>query len=459
MTSKLIRTEKHALATTPEVRSDVQRTIAVYRRAVRLLATVALTHWPELGPLRSKERLTALEALVHPTKLRPQVRYAALSFALGKMPSYLRRAALNAALGAASSFLSNYSNWLDDAARERGSRPPRFGVSNVFPSLYGGNMILVSEDLRTVRLKLLDAHGLWRFSEPLSLKGRLKRLTDEMALSPSLMSEGAHAWLSCPVQVKRKKFIHNKHVGRVCAVDVGINNAAVAAVVDSTGTVIARKFLTCARHNDQRERLSVAISKKQAQSHGAQGRRMGRGFCKSLFRRIAGLSLEAARTLASELVAWARAQGAQALVLEDLKGWKPKGRGTRQRQRFHRFQHRMLVKYIVFQAEEHGLRVLHEYARGTSAYAYDGSGLVKRDRENMSLATFSNGRRYHADLNAAYNIAARGLARMLGVEGREKEGRLEPASGAGGKSSAASSRMPIVLADIWAYARASAVAP
>lgn len=459
MSSKLVRTEAHALATTPAVRADVERTIAAYRRAVRMLVTVALTRWPELSPLRNHERMAALEALVHPTKLRPKVPYAVVSRALGRMPSYLRRAALNAALGVASSFLSNYSRWLDDTEREPGSRPPRLGLSGVFPSLYGGNTLLVAENLRSVRLKLLDEHGVWRFSAPLPLKGRFKRLSDRMELSPTLMGKGAKVWLSCPVAKVSPPFLHNKHVGRVCAIDVGINNAAVAAVVDHTGTVIARKFLTCGRHNAQRDHLNTAISKKQRQTNRkVTSSRIGRGFCKRLYRRIAGLSLDAARRLASALVAFACAHGAQALVLEDLKGWRPTGRGARQRQRFHRFQHRMLVRYVVLAAEERGLRVLNIYARGTSAFAYDGSGLVKRDKTNMSLATFANGRRYHADLNAAYNIAARGLARVLGIEQNIKEGRPKPVPGVTGKSSGASSRMPIVLADIWANAQVSAAA-
>ena len=50
---------------------------------------------------------------------------------------------------------------------------------------------------------------------------------------------------------------------RVCAVDVGINTAATAAIVDLTGTVIARTFLTCGRHNHQRDGLQAQIAHKQ----------------------------------------------------------------------------------------------------------------------------------------------------------------------------------------------------
>lgn len=435
-----------------------------------MAATVAMTHWPELGRLRTKERQMALEAMFHATKDRPVVRYAVLDRALGKMPSYLRRAALHAALGAVSSFLSNYSNWLDGSiggkARAVGARSPRLGLSNVFPSLYGGNMILIGKGLRTVQVKLLCADGTWSFSEPLALKGRFKRLlpaTNKMDLCPTLVQRGAKVWLSCPVELtgalRPPKYITNKAFAgavpsnaRVCSVDVGINTAATAAIVDSTGTVIARTFLTCGRHNDRRDALGAVISAKRSQS-GSVGK--GERHCVALHRRIAGYSLDAARTLAAELAAFASEHGAKAFVIEDLKGWRPKGPSKAMRKRFHRFQHRALVQALAQKAQELGLRVLEVFARGTSRWAYDGSGKVSRSKDNAQLATFKSGKKYNADLNGALNIAGRGLAMLLGIRPS-----TEQSSKAGaGKSSGPVERMPLVLADIWAWAKAQAQLP
>ena len=92
------------------------------------------------------------------------------------MPSYLRRAAIEAAYGLVSSYLSNYSNWLDDAARERGSRPPRLGFSNVFPPLYGGNMIKLGADWRSAEIKLLKADGQWAFTPSTALASLVQPL-------------------------------------------------------------------------------------------------------------------------------------------------------------------------------------------------------------------------------------------------------------------------------------------
>lgn len=453
MVRDLIRTETHALATSPQIRADIERTITAYRRAVRALSGVLMVHWGDIS--HGKVKCASIETLFHRTAKRPQVRYPVLDRMLGKMPSYLRRAAIEHAHGAVASFLSNWSHFLDGRiggrARDEGDRPPRLGFSAVFPSLYGGNMILYGEGLRTVRIKLLGADGQWRFSEPLRVKGRFVRvnpLAARLDQSPSLMLRGARVTLSCPVAVRapqalsNKDFAHGLH--RICSVDVGINTAATAAIVDSTGTVIARTFLTCGRHNDQRDALSSVIAARQRQS-GTLVR--GQKHCRALHRRIRGISLDAARTLASRLADFAARHGAQAFAIEDLKGWRPKGPSKAQRKRFHRFEHRALIRALALKAQERGLRVVEVFARGTSRWAYDGSGKVVRSAKNAQLATFASGKQYNADLNGALNIAARGLAMLLGL----RPPRLQGA--ATGKSSGAVERMPLVLADIWAYAR------
>jgi IS605 OrfB family transposase len=459
VSSTIIRTEAHALATTPSVRADVERTIAAYRRAVRALCGVLMVNWPQLARLPSKGKCQAIEALFHATKQRPVVRYAVLDRMLGKMPSYLRRAAVEHAFGVVSSFQSNWSNFLDGEVggqpRAVGARGPRLGLSNVFPSLYGGNMVLYAKGLRSVKVKLLGADGQWRFSKELALKGRFKRVNPRAAslgLCPSLIMRGAKVSLACPVEVRPPRYTTNKafagggpESSRVCSVDVGINTAATAAIVDSTGTVIARTFLTCGRHNDRRDALGAVIAAKQAQSGTVRRRER---HCVALHRRIAGLSFDAARGIASKLAAFAAEHGAKVFVIEDLKGWRPKGPSRAMKKRFHRFQHRALVTALAHKAQELGARVLEVFARGTSRWAYDGSGKVTRSKENAQLATFASGKKYNADLNGALNIAARGLAMLLGIKSKESKAVT-------GKSSGPVERMPLVLADVWAFAQTS----
>ena len=432
------------------------RTIVAYRRAVRALCTVVMTHWPELSQAKSK--CQAAEALFHATAKRPRVRYPVLDRMFGKMPSYLRRAAIEHAFGAVASFLSNWDSFLDGQVarppRAEGTRGPQLGASGVHPSLYGGNMVRYGEGLRTVQVKLLGADGQWRFSSPLRLKGRFKRVDPRaigLDLCPSLMLRGEKPSLGCPVTVQapnyltNKAFIHGTH--RVCAVDVGINTAATAVIVDIAGTVIARRFFTCGRHNDRRDALAQKVADKQAKSGEL---RRGERHAVALHRRIQGYSLDASRRLASEVAFFAAEHGARAFVVEDLKGWRPKGHSRAQRERFHRFQHRALVQALTHKAQELGARMLEVLARGTSRWAYDGSGKVKRAKKNAQLATFATGKQYNADLNGALNIAARGLALLLDLKVQRDEQRA-----ATGKSSGVVARMPLVLADVWAHAQTS----
>lgn len=134
----------------------------------------------------------------------------------------------------------------------------------------------------------------------------------------------------------------------------------------------------------------------------------------------------------------------QAVVAENLKNWRPKAGRKRSpmRARFHRWFHRMLITRLKSKAQETGLRSALVYARGTSIQAFDGSGPVKRDATNYSLCTFATGKRYHADLNAAYNVAARGILYFQG-------NRRKPVSRAGQPKSARTPRTPVTLSTLW----------
>lgn len=59
-----------------------------------------------------------------------------------------------------------------------------------------------------------------------------------------------------------------------------------------------------------------------------------------------------------------------------------------------------------------GIRISRVLASGTSQYAYDGSGEVKRTPKK-DIAIFQNGKTYHADLSASYNIASRYFIRAI----------------------------------------------
>ncbi|WP_283241861.1 IS200/IS605 family accessory protein TnpB-related protein [Halomonas sp. PGE1] len=148
--------------------------------------------------------------------------------------------------------------------------------------------------------------------------------------------------------------------------------------------------------------------------------------------------------MSRRLVNLALEHDCQAVVVENLKGWRPKGgrKRTPMKARFHRWFHRQLVTRLDSKAVEAGLRFVAVYARGTSSQAFDGSGPVKRDSKNYSRCTFSSGKRYHADLNAAYNIAARGHVYYQGC-------RRKAAPRAGAQKSTGTPRTPVTLSTLW----------
>lgn len=67
------------------------------------------------------------------------------------------------------------------------------------------------------------------------------------------------------------------------------------------------------------------------------------------------------------------------------------------------------------------MRISRICAWNTSRLAFDGSGKVERgtyiqngiEKYNYSICTFPNGKQYHCDLNATYNIGARYFIREL----------------------------------------------
>ena len=101
------------------------------------------------------------------------------------------------------------------------------------------------------------------------------------------------------------------------------------------------------------------------------------------------------------------------------------------RKKFRTWLHRRIVEFTELKWREYGGRLASVSARGTSKYAYDGSGAVTRSvNGNDSICRFKTGKIYNCDLNAAYNIAAKYFLRLR-------------------KQAQAASRSPITLSMLW----------
>ena len=263
-----------------------------------------------------------------------------------------------------------------------------------------------------------------------------KRAADvrQKALSPLLVLHNNRVLLNVPHQ--RDVTLSPKQAQVVCAVDVGINTTATASIVRADGTVLARRFFHRAKDIDRMHRRLRRIRRKAGQT-----KRMGKGFCAGLYRKAYNLAKNHLHHITRELADWAKGHGAETVVFEHLKGWRPRGGKKRSglRRRFHTWMHRRLVEYTTWKWHEQGGRLAFVSPRGTSKYAFDGSGEVRRDKSNAQWAVFPSGKRYNADLNASYNIAAKYFHRAIRENGRTGSG----------KSSRPVPGTPVTLSVLW----------
>ncbi|MCC5899954.1 MAG: IS200/IS605 family accessory protein TnpB-related protein [Phormidium sp. BM_Day4_Bin.17] len=144
------------------------------------------------------------------------------------------------------------------------------------------------------------------------------------------------------------------------------------------------------------------------------GGSLQKGFCSHTYRKCRNINRQIGQIVSKRIVQIAQQFNADAIVFENLKGWKAKGGRKRSnlRQRFHGWLKGMIRDLTEMKWQEMGGQVIDVVAAYTSKLAYDGSGVVRRDSKNYALAKFSSGKRYNADLNGTLNIAARGILQL-----------------------------------------------
>jgi putative transposase len=143
---------------------------------------------------------------------------------------------------------------------------------------------------------------------------------------------------------------------------------------------------------------------------------------KNTYRKCRNINQQIGHIVSKRLTQIAAQYGVDAIVFEQLTGWKPKAGKKRSvlKQRFHGWLKSLIVNLTTDKWQEMGGKTITVIAAYTSKLAYDGFGTVKRDSKNYALATFSNGKRYNCDLNGSYNIAARGWQKLDSRKDYEK---------------------------------------
>jgi len=448
-----IRTDKWKLYPSSTQKLWLTMTVQEYRKFVRALIGMGYTHWHEVADLNSQQQVNYVEALFNRTKQRSTVKYdyfekAAKNFpSFRKFPDYLRRAAIQNAIGQVSSFVTRYQKWQSGIRNRRDEKPPRLtSVTNVYPALYKGQCIKYHEEYTAVEIKVWNGTDWVWTSMPCTVRARHLVTTNELK-SPSLIVNNKSCHLSAPFAINPQELPESE---TVLAVDLGINTTATATVVTSVGTVKARVFIHPATDIDRRDKRLSKISRKASQTMRKSGK-LHKGFCRGLYRKATNINREIAQKVSDELVKIASEHQCRAIVFENLKGWRPKGGRKRSnlKQRYHGWcqcaarmlRKRFIVRLTQEKWHERGGKVEFVNPRYTSKYAYDGSGIVKRDSDNYALCVFTTGKRYNADLNGSLNIAARYWVHQLG--GCKATEVFE------GKSSPDTSRTPITLATLW----------
>lgn len=414
-----IRTDKWRILPSVEQRQYLLNTVAEYRRLSRFLVTVIATHWPQLGVLSNDNLIPAVERLVHATAKNPAIKYPQIGQSFHKFPSYLRRAAIVFATGQVSSYMTRYRDWQSGQSRNRrDAQPPTLNAdSGCYPALYKGQCFKL-HGFEQVEIKVFTGTDWVWITMPIVSKRERHLVATNQMKSPSLIVNDRNCHLSVPFECHPEKV---KGSGLVVAVDLGINTTATVSVVSRDGTVIHREFIHPGRDIDRRDQRLRSVSTRAKKTMG-KGGRLGKGFCKNTYRKCRNINQQIGHLVSKRITMIAQAYSADAIVFEDLKGWKPKGGKKRSnlKQRFHGWLKSMIVELTQRKWAELGGKTITVIAAYTSKLAYDGSGLVKRDKQNYALATFSSGKKYNCDLNGSYNIAARGWQKLDSRKDYEK---------------------------------------
>ena len=320
----------------------------------------------------------------------------------------MRRAAISEAIGKVSSYKSNLENW--ENSDKSGKEPGLPNVGHSFPSMYNSEHY-ERTGVYSAAIKV-RIRNTWDWMEVDLRKSDIdyinRHCANKKECPPTLTKRGKRWTLDFPfkenVTLKKEKKVSEQ---KILSVDLGINNSAACTVMDSKGTIYARRFLSC---NKLQDSLNHTLNKvRKAQKLGAKRP-------KTLWSRVNGLNRQIAFETAAFIMAVALEHNVDIIVFEHLETQgKKKKVAKSKKQRLALWNHKTVQRIVEHKAHQNGIRIRRIFAPGTSKLAFDGSGEVQRgtylqnkeEKHNYSICVFPNGKTYNCDLNAAYNIGAR----------------------------------------------------
>lgn len=382
-------------------------TVDKYRAAVAFFINTRMMEAPLFAELKTQhDQLRKMELLTHQTQDNPSPKYS-FSEDFYKFPSYYRRAAIAEALGKVSSYESNLKRWNSTHA---GKKPGKPAAGYVYPALYRDNTFIRVDSL-TARIKVW-IHNTWDWiTIPLrktDVSYIQRHCSGRKECVPTLRRKHKYWVLSFSFEEKACLLDIPLEEQTVLAVDLGVNSACVCTAMRSDGTILGRRFLHLPKEEDS---LTHSLNKiKKAQQHGN---------CKTpgLWAKVKGINDQISVLTAQFIVDTAVLFSAFTIVMEHLEVRGKKHGGHNKRQRIHHWRSQYVQSMVMDKAHRLGIRVSRINARGTSVYAYDGSGKVIRGKDagfkTNAMCKFQNGKIYNCDLSASYNIGARYFIREL----------------------------------------------
>ncbi|MFD1535994.1 RNA-guided endonuclease InsQ/TnpB family protein [Nonomuraea guangzhouensis] len=184
-------------------------------------------------------------------------------------------------------------------------------------------------------------------------------------------------------------------------VDLGIANIATTATTSGDGTRHSGKALNAVRHRNRELRRRLQAKRTKSAKRLLKRRR----------RKEARFAADTNHTIAKQIVTEAERTG-QGIALEDLQGIRDRVRLRKpQRVTLHSWSFHQLGSFIAYKARRAGIAVVHVDPAHTSQQCSACGHTERANRPDQeTFRCTSCGFAEHADVNAARNIAARGVA-------------------------------------------------
>jgi transposase len=399
--------------TVPLPKKVLRRTWQICSDALAFIIEVAEKEYDGWKDLKKEEQTNFFEKLIHHTSKNKNPKYENFDALFSKLPSGIRRSAIHEAVGIFESWKSNHDNW--EKAKHKKGEPKLSYKHHWNPTIYraqgtsdGGEAALFSDepifmlkvfinnDWNWIVLKLRKRD--WEYVNRLQRTRTLK--------NPRFEEKFGKFYLTFVFEETTFLKTPDIEYTKVCAVDLGLTNDAVCSIIDSTGTVLDRKFISVSYEKDQLNHICNRIKGNQQNSMSVR----------SLWSFANNFNDVVTIKTVLSIIRFANKNKADVIVMENLNmsGRKPKYIG----QKVALWRNKGIARKAEEIGHRFGMRFSTICPRGTSALAYDGSGKVKRGKEvskdtPYDVCQFPTGKYYNCDLNASYNIGARYFVRAL----------------------------------------------